>query len=36
LVKGKIIDANKEFFAEITQQFEPKIRQMEFQIRQLK
>jgi plasmid replication initiation protein len=36
LVKGKIIDAHKDFFAEITQQFEPKIRQMEFQIRQLK
>ncbi|MDZ7876161.1 MAG: replication initiation protein [Saprospiraceae bacterium] len=36
LVKGKIIDGHKEFFAEIAQQHEPKIRQMEFQIRQLK
>jgi plasmid replication initiation protein len=36
LVKGKIIDGHKDFFAEITHQYEPRIRQMEFQIRQLK
>ena len=36
LVKGKIIDGHKDFFAEIVQQYEPRIRQMEFQIRQLK
>ena len=35
LVKGKIIDGHKEFFAEIIQYYEPRIRQMEFQIRQL-
>ncbi len=35
LVKGKIIDGHKAFFAEITQYYEPRIRQMEFQIRQL-
>jgi plasmid replication initiation protein len=36
LVKGKIIDGHKDFFAEIVNQYEPRIRQMEFQIRQLK
>jgi plasmid replication initiation protein len=36
LVKGKIIDGHKDFFGEIVNQYEPRIRQMEFQIRQLK
>ncbi len=36
LVKGKIIDGHKDFFAEVVHQYEPRIRQMEFQIRQLR